>query len=234
MASRAFDRVAAILPALNEETAIPTTLDELASLQIAQVIVVDNGSSDRTAEVARAHGAQVVCEPRRGYGAACLAGIAALSPQVEIVVFMDADGSDDPGELHRLVEPIAAGRADFLLGSRVLGEREVGSLTPQQRFGNWLATHLLRLLYGARYSDLGPFRAIRRDALAQLEMRDTGSGWTIEMQIKAHSAGLRTVELPVRYRRRRAGRSKVSGTLTGSVRAGAKILWTILRCRLLS
>ena len=225
------ERIALIMPALNEEQAIASTLEDLRGRGLAQVIVVDNGSSDRTAEVARAHGAQVVTEPQRGYGQACLAGISARDLHAEIVVFMDADGSDHPDDLDRLVWPIARGQADLVLGSRVLGERESGSLRPQQRFGNWLATLLLCLLYGARYTDLGPFRAIRREALAGLGMRDTGFGWTVEMQIKAHQQGLRVLEVPVRYRQRSAGRSKISGSIRGSILAGAKIIWTILRCR---
>lgn len=221
--------VALIIPALDEEAAIGATLDSLARWGLAQIIVVDNGSGDRTADVARAHGAQVIREPRRGYGSACLAGIAALAPQIGIVVFMDADGSDDPGDLPQILAPIERGEADLVIGSRALGEREPGSEAPQQAFGNWLASRLLRIFYGIRATDLGPLRAIRRDSLASLGMRDTNFGWTTEMQIKAHQRGLRVVEVPARYRRRRAGRSKVSGTLRGAIFAGAKILWTILR-----
>jgi len=223
--------VALIIPAFDEEETIGVTLDSLAGHALAQVIVVDNGSADRTAEIARARGAEVVAERRRGYGQACLAGLAALAPEIDVVAFMDADGSDDPSDLARLLEPIARGQAELAIGSRVLGVREADSLTPQQRFGNRLATFLLRLFYGARYTDLGPFRAIRRDALERLDMRDTNFGWTVEMQIKALRAGLRVKEVPVRYRRRRGGRSKVSGNLRGSLAAGAKILWTILRFR---
>jgi glycosyltransferase involved in cell wall biosynthesis len=224
--------VALILPALDEEQAIGATLDSLACHDLAQVIVVDNGSRDRTAEVARSRGAQVVNEPRRGYGSACLAGIAALNHQIETVVFMDADGSDDPDDLPNLLAPIERGDADLVIGSRATGERESGSLSPHQRFGNWLAASLLRLFYGVCYTDLGPFRAILRDALKALAMTDKNFGWTVEMQIKARRHGLRVVEVPVRYRRRRAGESKVSGTAKGSILAGAKILWTILRHRI--
>ncbi len=225
------ERVAVIIPALNEEEALGGTLEALAGHAPQQVIVVDNGSTDRTAEVARQRGAQVVVEPRRGYGRACLAGIAAVEPGANIVAFMDADGSDDEADLSRLVAPLLSGEADLVIGSRVRGEREPDSLSPQQRFGNWLATRLLRALFGARYTDLGPFRAIRREALERLGMRDTNFGWTIEMQIKAHQKRLRVREIPVRYRRRRGGKSKISGSLRGSIGAGAKILWTILRCR---
>jgi glycosyltransferase involved in cell wall biosynthesis len=223
------ESVAVILPAFDEEAAIGGTLAELAGLGVEQILVVDNGSTDRTAEVARAHGAEVVSEPRRGYGRACLAGIGALRDNISTVVFLDADGSDNPRDLPRLLEPIARGEAEMVLGSRVLGQREAGALTPQQRLGNALATGLMRLLLRARYTDLGPFRAIRRDALARLEMRDTGYGWTIEMQIKAHRQGMRVVEIPVNYRRRRAGSSKISGNPFSAVSAGGKILWTILR-----
>ena len=225
------DRVALIIPALNEEEAVRVTLDEVQPLGFAQIVVVDNGSTDGTAAAARAHGAQVVSEPRRGYGQACLTGIAALDPGAEIVVFMDADGSDEHADLEPLLAPIRAGEADLVIGSRLRGARESGALTPQQHFGNALATSLMRLLYGARYTDLGPFRAIRREALQKLGMRDTNFGWTIEMQIRAHQRGLRVREIPVRYRRRRAGESKVSGSLRGSLLAGAKILWTILKLR---
>lgn len=225
-------RVALILPALDEAQAIGSTLDDLRRGEPAQVIVVDNGSRDATAAIAAARGAQVVREPRRGYGQACLAGLAALAPDVDVVVFMDADGSDDPADLPRLLEPIRRGHADLVIGTRARGERERGALAPHQRFGNQLATGLMRLLYGVRYTDLGPFRAVRRDALARLGMRDPNFGWTIEMQIRAHQRGLRILEIPVRYRRRRAGESKVSGSLRGSLAAGAKILWTLLRLRL--
>jgi glycosyltransferase involved in cell wall biosynthesis len=223
------ERFALIIPALNEEAAIGPTLDALRGVPIAQLIVVDNGSTDRTAEVARAHGAEVTAEPRRGYGRACLAGMAALRAEITVVGFMDGDGSDDPTDLPRLLDPIADRKADMVLGSRVLGTSEAGALTPQQRFGNALATGLLRLFHGARYTDLGPFRAIRRDALDRLRMCDTNYGWTIEMQIKAARSGLRVREIPVGYRKRRAGRSKVSGTIRGTFSAGAKIIWTILR-----
>jgi len=225
-------RIGVIIPALDEEAALPGTLRELAGQPIEQVIVVDNGSTDRTSEVARAFGAEVIREPRRGYGQACLAGIAALAPQIDVVVFVAADGSDDPAALPRLVAPIACDEADLVLGSRVLGHAEPGALTPSQRLGNALATTLLRWIYALRYTDLGPFRAIRRTALDRLAMQDTGFGWTIEMQIKAARGNLRVAEVPVPCRCRRAGQSKISGTVSGTARAGAKILWTVLRYRL--
>jgi glycosyltransferase involved in cell wall biosynthesis len=223
--------VGLIIPALNEEESIGLTLDGIRDAGLAQVLVVDNGSTDRTSAIARQHGAQVVIEPRRGYGQACLAGIAALRPEIEIVVFMDADGSDDPSGLFSLLQPICAGTADFVLGSRRAGFSEAGAMAPQQAWGNRLATSLLRWMHGANYSDLGPFRAIRRDSLDALQMKDTGFGWTMEMQIKAYRAGLRVMEIPVCYRKRRKGQSKISGTLRGTVMAGSKILWTVLKYR---
>lgn len=235
-------RVALILPALNEQESVAVALRGLEKAtrnqglaeMLVQVIVVDNGSTDRTAEIARTNGARVVCEPRRGYGRACLAGLSVLHQDVSVVVFMDADGSDHPEDLARLLAPIRNDEADLVVGSRVLGWREGGSLTWLQRFGNRLATYLLRVLYGVRYTDLGPFRGIRRDALARLRMCDAGYGWTIEMQIRAHLAKLRIQEVPVRYRRRHAGKSKVSGSVSGSLLAGAKIMWTIFRYRILA
>ena len=199
---------------------------------VRESVVVDNGSTDRTADVARAAGATVVREPRRGYGAACLAGLAHLATHPPaIVAFMDADASDDPAELPALLAPILDGRADLVIGSRVLGEREPGSLTPVQIAGNRVATFLLRVLFGARYTDLGPFRAIRWDALERLRMRDRDYGWTVEMQARAALLGLASLEVPVRYRRR-VGRSKISGTVRGVVGAGWKIVLTTLKVRL--
>jgi glycosyltransferase involved in cell wall biosynthesis len=195
-----------------------------------QIIVADNGSRDRTAEIARQAGATVVTEPQRGYGAACLRALASLPPDAETVVFMDADSSDDPAEAASLLEPILQGRADFVLGSRTLGKAERGALQPHQRFGNELATFLIRILFGYRYTDLGPFRAIRVDALRKLDMRDRNYGWTIEMQIKAVRQKLRIEEVPVSYRNR-IGVSKISGNLKASVLAGIKILWTVFRFR---
>ena len=227
--------VAFIIPALNEEAALAPMLDGLraaldaAACADADIVVVDNGSRDATPDVAREHGARVISESRRGYGQACLAGIAALSRATEIIVFLDADGSDDPEDLLRLLPPVRDGEADLVLGSRVAAAKSSGAFTPQQAFGNWLATRLMRLLFGARYTDLGPFRVIRREALERLQMKDTNYGWTIEMQIKAHRAGLRVRELPVNYRKRIAGESKISGNLVGTLRAGWKILWVIAK-----
>ena len=219
--------VDAVIPALDEEDSLGSVLKLLPSPPVRRVIVADNGSTDSTAKVAREHGATVVFEPRRGYGAACLKAIEALaSDPPDVVLFLDADLSDDPTEAALVLGPILEGRADLVVGSRVLGEREPGALAPHARFGNWLATRLLSALYGVRYTDLGPFRAIRYDGLLALGMKDRDFGWTVEMQVKAARHGLRHAEVPVRYRRR-MGRSKISGTVSGSVRAGAKILCTV-------
>jgi glycosyltransferase involved in cell wall biosynthesis len=218
--------VSVIIPALNEERALPAVLAELPP-GVDQVVVVDNGSTDRTAQVALRAGARVVKELQRGYGAACLRGLAAIDP-CDVVVFLDGDHSDHPEELPRLIEPLARGQADFVLGSRLLGKREAGAMPPQSVWGNRLACFLMSVLFGVRYTDLGPFRAIRRDALERLGMHDRNFGWTVEMQIKAARHRLRIKEVAVEYRRR-IGRSKISGTVLGSVRAGYKILYTIFR-----
>ncbi len=228
--------VAILLPALDEEAALPGVLAAVPRQgdrwRVREFVVVDNGSTDRTASVAREAGASVVTEPRRGYGAACLAGIAHLRAHPpDAVVFLDADGSDDPSELGVLLRPIADRTAQLVIGSRVLGEREAGALTPVQHFGNVLAAFLMRALFGGRFTDLGPFRVIRWDALERLGMRDRDYGWTVEMQARALRAELACTEVPVRYRRRRLGVSKVSGTLRGVWGAGTKILWTIARVR---
>lgn len=219
-----------VIPALNEERSIGRVLDAVPRC-VDGVVVVDNGSTDRTAEIASKSGAHVVREPRRGYGSACLAGIAALPDETAIVAFVDADFSDHPENLERVLEPVEKKVADLVIGSRVLGQREPGALLPQQRVGNWLASRLMRWLFRQRCTDLGPMRAIERSALDRLDMRDRTFGWTVEMQAKAAIGGLRVQEVPVDYRRR-IGKSKITGTLTGSVRAGAKILWTIFKLRL--
>jgi glycosyltransferase involved in cell wall biosynthesis len=220
-----------IIPALDESRSIPLVLADLPRERLRHVVVVDNGSSDGTAGVAAAAGATVLREPRRGYGRACLTGIdwlAGRSPPPEVVVFLDADYSDHPEELPALVEPIARDEADLVIGSRTLGEAEPGALLPQARFGNRLASFLIRLLYGEAVTDLGPFRAIRFDALESLAMADTDFGWTAEMQVKAARRGLRYREVPASYRRR-VGVSKITGTLSGTLRAGYKILYTVFR-----
>jgi glycosyltransferase involved in cell wall biosynthesis len=217
-------KAALIIPALDEEEVIGSTLRSIPPDLFHLVVVADNGSTDRTGEIARAEGAMVVSEPERGYGAACLKAIAALPPEIGAVAFMQADGSEDPHEAALLLDPIDAGRADMVIGSRVLGEAEPGALEPHQRFGNWLATALVRLVYRHRYTDLGPFRAIRRDCLDRLQMRDRNYGWTIEMQIRALQHHLRVIEVPVSYGNRRAGQGKVSASLKASVQAGIKII----------
>ncbi len=212
-----------VIPALDEELSVGEVVRAFAG-RVRQVVVADNGSRDRTAEVAREAGAFVVSAPRRGYGNACLAALAALEADCDVVVFTDADGSDDPADLEKLVAPIAAGHADLVIGSRVRGVMEAGSLTPQQRMGNALAATWLRVRFGQPATDLGPFRAISKRALDALRMSDPTYGWTIEMQIKAARLNLRFVEVPVAYRRRKAGVSKVSGSLRGAAGAGIKIL----------
>lgn len=219
-----------VIPALNEERSLPLVLAGLPRPPVRRVVVADNGSSDATARVAREGGAEVVDAPRRGYGSACLAALDHVrrTGPPDIVVFVDADWSDHPEELPRLIAPIVAGEADLVIGSRILGSREPGALLPQARAGNLIACGLIRLLYGHRFTDLGPFRAVRWDALERLGMSDPNFGWTAEMQVKALRKGLRCAEVPVSYRRR-VGVSKITGTVTGTVRAGYKILWTVLR-----
>jgi len=219
-----------VIPALNEEASLPLVLAQLPRSSVHRIVVADNGSTDATARVAREGGAEVVAAARRGYGSACLAGLAHLrrTGPPEVVVFIDADYSDHPEELPAVVAPILAGTADLVIGSRVLGRRERGALLPQARAGNLVACLLIRIFYGHRFTDLGPFRAIRWDALERIGMADPDFGWTAEMQVKAVRLGLRCAEVPVSYRRR-VGVSKITGTITGTVRAGYKILWTVAR-----
>ena len=223
-------RISVIIPVFNEQKAIQNVLSDIPGHLEADVVVVDNGSTDRTVELARQMGARIVHEHRRGYGWACLAGIAALH-KPDIVVFLDGDYSDYPDEMTGLVKPIVEGRADLVIGSRILGNREAGALLPQARFGNWLATWLIRRLFDACFTDLGPFRAVTYPALLRLEMQDRTFGWTVEMQVKAARLKLRFLEVPVSYRRR-IGVSKITGTVGGTIRAGWKILYTIFRYKL--
>lgn len=225
--------VSVIIPALNEEQSLPRVLADLPA--VGHTIVVDNASTDRTAKVAVAAAASVVRECRRGYGAACLRGLAEVERAIaagglppRVIVFLDGDYSDYPERLPDLVSPILAGEADFVLGSRLLGQRQAGAMPPQSVWGNRLACFLMRLLFGARYTDLGPFRAIGYQSLKSLGMIDQNFGWTVEMQIKAARAGLRTREVPVPYRCR-IGQSKISGTLIGTLKAGYKILFVIAK-----
>lgn len=235
---RSLNDVTVVIPAFNEQDSLPLVLRDLP--QVGQVIVANNNSTDRTSEAAAEAGAVVVFEPRRGYGSACLAGLAEIERQIErggrapkIVAFLDADFSDYPERLSELVTPIFEGQADFVLGSRIVGQREAGAMPPQSVYGNHLACWLMRLFFGAQYTDLGPFRAISYEKLKWLEMSDTNFGWTVEMQIKAAKTKLRTLELPVRYRKR-IGTSKISGTLRGTILAGTKILYTIAKYALWS
>lgn len=226
-------KIDVIIPAYNEERSIALVIEEIPSDWVREIVVCDNASSDHTAEVARAAGATVVYEKRSGYGSACLRAMAYLAEKPEadlpdIVVFMDGDYSDYPEQLPDLVRPIIEEGADLVIGSRALGRLERGAMEPQQIFGNWLATTLIRLFYRYRFTDLGPFRAIRYDKLLELEMGDPDFGWTVEMQVKAAKKGLICTEVPVNYRRR-VGVSKVSGTVKGTFMAGYKILWTIFK-----
>ncbi|MGH9400446.1 MAG: glycosyltransferase family 2 protein [Thermoanaerobaculia bacterium] len=220
--------VAVVIPVFNERDSLGRVVADIPREAVGEIVVVDNGSTDGTDAIARGLPVRLVREPRRGYGSACLAGLAFLSADPpEIVVFLDGDYSDHPEELPLLLTAVLGG-ADLVIGSRTLGRREPGALLPQARFGNALACFLIRLATGHRYTDLGPFRAIRWTALARIAMQDTGFGWTCEMQVKALHAGLRVTEVAVSYRRR-VGVSKITGTLSGTLRAGAKILWTIAR-----
>ena len=222
-------RVSVVIPALNEEETIGAVVRAVPREIASEVIVVDNGSDDRTAERARAAGARVVSEARRGYGRACRAGVAAVADGCEIVVFLDGDGSDCPELMERLVAPIATGAQDFVAGSRTRGRRERGSMNFAQLFAGRAAGLVVAALYGVRYTDMCPFRAIRRDALARLGMREETYGWNLEMQMRAARARLRILEVPVAHRRRAGGESKVSGNLRGTLRAGTRILYTAAR-----
>lgn len=224
-------RIVVIIPAFNEENSVGNVVREIPAGLVEEVIVVNNNSNDQTALEASRAGATVLHEPIQGYGRACLRGIAYTQncePKPDIVVFLDADYSDFPGEMTAVVEPILTGKVDLVIGSRALGNRQRGSMTPQQVVGNWLATTLMRWLYKVQYTDLGPFRAIRFDSLMAINMQDKTYGWTVEMQLKAAKQGLRITEVPVSYRKR-IGFSKISGTVKGTVLAGYKILTTIFK-----
>jgi glycosyltransferase involved in cell wall biosynthesis len=220
--------VAVVIPALNEAGCIGALVRAALAQPVAEVVVVDNGSADGTAAAARAAGARVVAEPRRGYGYACRAG-AEAAEQAGVLVFLDGDYSFLPEEIPRLLAPLQAGAADLVLGSRALGQIEAGAMPPQQRFGNWLVARLMRRLYRLPLTDLGPYRAVRGELLRALDMREMTYGWPTEMIVKAARRRARIVEVPVRYQSRRAGRSKVSGTLRGTVLAGYVILRTTMR-----
>jgi glycosyltransferase involved in cell wall biosynthesis len=227
--ARGESRIAVVIPAFNEDLSILRVLEDIPTGLVDEVVVVDNKSTDDTASVARAAGATVLFEPRRGYGSACLTGVAyVLARGYDIIVFLDADYSDHPEEMTLLVEKITLDRHEMVIGSRSLGKLEEGAMAPHARFGNWLATSLIYLIWRERFTDLGPFRAITADALRRIGMRDTNFGWTVEMQIKGARLGLRSIEVPVSYRRR-IGVSKITGSIMGSIKAGYKILYTIAR-----
>ena len=220
-----------IIPAYNEEKSISLVLRDIPHDLVREVIVCNNASKDRTAEVAEKAGATVLLQPQKGYGSACLKGIEYLQNKAikpDIVVFLDADYSDHPNEMTELVRPILEEDVDMVIGSRALGEMEEDSMTPQQIFGNWMATNLIRLFYKYEFTDLGPFRAIKYDKLIEINMEDPDFGWTVEMQVKAAKLKLRCTEVPVSYRKR-IGVSKISGTIKGTILAGHKILWTIFK-----
>lgn len=226
-------KIAVIIPAYNEEQSIGKVVEAVPKDWVEEIVVVSNNSKDKTEEVAQKAGATVLKEERQGYGYACLKGMDYLEQQSkrpEIIVFLDGDFSDYPEELPKVVAPILEKEMDMVIGSRAIGERESGSMTIPQVFGNWLACTLLRWFYGVRYTDLGPFRAIKFDKLLALKMADKTYGWTVEMQVKAAKKKLKTTEVAVNYRRR-IGTSKVSGTIKGAVMAGYKILKTIFKYR---
>ena len=220
-------QISVIIPAFNEEDSIGLVLDALPQNLIHEVIVVDNNSTDNTARSASEKGARVVAEQRRGYGSACLKGISVLD-NPDIVVFLDGDFSDYPEEIVKLVAPIESGEMDFVLGSRMILPESRSALLPQSRYGNQLAVFLMRLFFRHKFTDLGPFRAIRYESLKTIAMQDTNFGWTVEMQIKAVKKGLRILEIPVKYRER-VGVSKITGTFSGTIKAGTKIIYTIFK-----
>ena len=220
--------ISVIIPVLNEEKSIGLVLDAIPRKLVNEVVVVDNGSTDASVMIARSRGAKVVHESRRGYGRACLTGLRTLD-KPEVVVFLDGDYSDVPEELPQLMAPITRGEADFVLGSRMLGHWERGSIQPQVLWRNRIACLLTQILYRKKYTDIGPFRAIRYSILENFRMRDQSYGWNIEMQLKAAKTQVRTLEVPVRYRMR-IGESKLSGSFRGSFMATLKIFWTLFRC----
>ncbi len=224
------ESIAIIIPALNEEEAIQKLLTEIPPASAQWIIVVDNGSTDRTAQVAEEAGATVASEPIAGYGRACWKGFqTARALGAEFLIFMDGDGSDDPLDIPQMLTPIVKGQADFTIGSRISRRSEKGAIPPQARLGNWLVSHLIRLFYGAQIHDIGSFRAIRCEKLAALNMHEMTFGWPVEMLVKAARAHYSILEIPIHYRRRSHGQSKVAGTVVGSIRAAYFMLSTTLR-----
>lgn len=224
--------ISVIIAALNEEEAIAAVIKSIPKDLIDEIIVVDNGSKDRTAAIAKAAGARLVNEPIPGYGRAFRAGLRSVSPRCEIVVFLDGDGSDCPELMDRLVTPIVEGKCDFVIGSRTRGNREAGSMIFHQVVAGYTIGFLLRMLYGVHCTDMGPFRAIRRDTLDKLNLREETYGWPLEMQMRAARARVRTMEVPVDYRRRAGGQSKIAGTIRGTISASTRILTTFVRIAL--
>ena len=229
MNQKKYPAISVIIPAFNEQDSIAKVIRDIPSDWVDEIIVVNNNSSDRTADSAKIAGATVLNENKKGYGRACLKGIDyALQKKTEIIVFLDGDYSDYPNQLPSIVDPILTKNMDMVIGSRALGKREKGSMTIPQIFGNWLATRLMLVFYGAKFTDLGPFRAIKVEALRRLKMSDKTYGWTIEMQIKAAKYKLNFCEVPVDYRNR-IGVSKVSGTVKGTIMAGIKIIFAVFK-----
>jgi glycosyltransferase involved in cell wall biosynthesis len=220
-----------VIPAFNEAQSVGLVIADIPKHLVRNIVVVNNNSTDETASIAKEAGAIVLTETQQGYGAACLCGLDFLrkqEPRPDVVAFLDADYSDHPEELPFVLAPIMDGRAELVIGSRSMGERQKGAMMPQQIFGNWLATNMMRVLYKSSFTDLGPFRAITWNALEKIQMADRDFGWTVEMQVKALKLGIPYTEVPVKYRQRK-GVSKITGTIRGSVMAGYKIILTILR-----